>query len=65
MIHKNDRWTFYFLFNSVRWNKIPAPEALGNFELLLDEELAAQDENNVTKDKMKNGAGGSGANRWK
>ncbi|KAK6622692.1 putative tubulin polyglutamylase ttll1 [Polyplax serrata] len=28
----------------VRWNKIPAPEALGNFELLLDEELAAQDE---------------------
>lgn len=50
---------------SVRWNKIPAPEALGNFELLLDEELAAQDENNVTKDKMKTGGAGSGANRWK
>ncbi|KAF4524404.1 hypothetical protein B566_EDAN009320 [Ephemera danica] len=28
----------------VRWNKIPSAEALGNFELLLDEELAAQDE---------------------
>ncbi|XP_071447577.1 polyglutamylase complex subunit TTLL1-like [Hetaerina americana] len=28
----------------VRWNKIPAPEALGNFQLLLDEELAAHDE---------------------
>ncbi|PSN31326.1 putative tubulin polyglutamylase TTLL1 [Blattella germanica] len=24
----------------VRWNKIPKPEALGNFELLLDEDLA-------------------------
>ncbi|KAL0274184.1 UNVERIFIED_CONTAM: hypothetical protein PYX00_006665 [Menopon gallinae] len=28
----------------VRWNKIPAPEVLGNFELLLDEELASQEE---------------------
>ncbi|GFG32619.1 hypothetical protein Cfor_12369, partial [Coptotermes formosanus] len=28
----------------VRWNKIPSPEALGNFDLLLDEELASQEE---------------------
>jgi tubulin polyglutamylase TTLL1 len=28
----------------VRWNKTPSAEAMGNFELLLDEELAAQDE---------------------
>ncbi|KAL7734243.1 hypothetical protein ACLKA6_011910 [Drosophila palustris] len=28
----------------VRWNKIPSADALGNFELLIDEELAAQDE---------------------
>ncbi|CAG2061762.1 unnamed protein product [Timema podura] len=27
----------------VRWNKVPSSEALGNFELLLDEELAYQD----------------------
>lgn len=26
---------------SVRWNKVPSPDRLGNFELLLDEELAA------------------------
>jgi len=25
---------------SAKWNKIPAKEAYGNFELLLDEELA-------------------------
>ncbi|GLH00835.1 Tubulin glycylase 3A [Gryllus bimaculatus] len=24
----------------IRWNKVPSPEALGNFELLLDEDLA-------------------------
>uniref|UniRef100_A0A1B0B018 ATP-grasp domain-containing protein n=1 Tax=Glossina palpalis gambiensis TaxID=67801 RepID=A0A1B0B018_9MUSC len=29
----------------VRWNKIPSQDALGNFELLLDEEIAAQEEN--------------------
>lgn len=28
----------------VKWNKIPSPDALGSFELLLDEELAAQAE---------------------
>lgn len=49
---------------SVRWNKIPNPEALGNFELLIDEELAAQDDVNSNKDKLK--TSGFGAhNRWK
>lgn len=28
----------------VKWNKIPSADALGSFELLLDEELAAQAE---------------------
>ncbi|XP_001605729.1 probable tubulin polyglutamylase TTLL1 isoform X1 [Nasonia vitripennis] len=28
----------------VRWNKCPSQEAMGNFELLIDEELVAQDE---------------------
>jgi len=28
----------------VKWNKVPGPEALGHFSLLLDEELAAQHE---------------------
>ncbi|XP_055692032.1 polyglutamylase complex subunit TTLL1 [Lutzomyia longipalpis] len=43
----------------VRWNKIPNQEALGNFELLLDEEIAAQDENSSIVSKKHNG------NRWK
>lgn len=43
---------------SVRWNKIPSQEALGNFELLIDEELAAQDENSGTTK-------GKSSNRWK
>ena len=33
-----------FLFSLLQWNKIPASDALGSFELLLDEELAAQSE---------------------
>ncbi|XP_063240257.1 polyglutamylase complex subunit TTLL1 isoform X2 [Bacillus rossius redtenbacheri] len=32
----------------VRWNKIPPADALGNFELLLDEELAYQDSHGGT-----------------
>lgn len=49
---------------SVRWNKVPSPDSLGNFELLLDEELAAQDEavhgsSSSAKDKSKGGS------RWK
>jgi hypothetical protein len=48
------------LFCSVRWNKIPSQEALGNFELMIDEDLAAQDDSS-------NGAGKNRAsnNRWK
>lgn len=48
---------------SVRWNKIPSPDALGNFELLLDEELAAQEEalNGAASGKDKS----KGSNRWK
>jgi tubulin polyglutamylase TTLL1 len=54
---------FYFL-RSVRWNKIPSAENLGNFELLIDEELAAQtqDDNllgNLTTGKQRIN------NRWK
>lgn len=50
---------------SVRWNKIPSAENLGNFELLIDEELAAQtqDDNsllgNITTGKQRVN------NRWK
>ena len=38
--------TFFFQDGvpDVKWNKIPSPDALGSFELLLDEELAAQAE---------------------
>lgn len=47
---------------SVRWNKTPSPEALGNFELLLDEELAQDESNNAgPRDKSRNG----GPTRWK
>lgn len=34
----------YKFISSVRWNKCPSPEAMGNFELLLDEELYALEE---------------------
>ncbi|KAI8128007.1 putative tubulin polyglutamylase TTLL1 [Lucilia cuprina] len=46
----------------VRWNKIPSADALGNFELLLDEELAAQEEaQNSQQSKNSKSMG----NRWK
>ncbi|XP_055537110.1 polyglutamylase complex subunit TTLL1-like isoform X2 [Wyeomyia smithii] len=45
----------------VRWNKIPSPEMLGNFDLLIDEEIAAQDESVPST----NGKGRSSSNRWK
>ena len=35
---------FTSLFSLFQWNKIPASDALGSFELLLDEELTAQSE---------------------
>jgi hypothetical protein len=36
-------------YNSAKWNKIPSREAYGNFELLLDEELAGVDTSNRHK----------------
>lgn len=49
----------------VRWNKIPSPEALGNFELLLDEELAAQEDGTNIMQKDKSNKMASGSSRWK
>ncbi|XP_033329640.1 tubulin tyrosine ligase-like 1B isoform X3 [Megalopta genalis] len=43
----------------VKWNKCPLPEALGNFELLLDEEICAQEEK---ENSNKNRASSS---KWK
>ena len=40
----------------VKWNKIPSADSLGSFELLLDEELAAQAEN---------ASGGTRKSKWK
>ncbi|XP_039962745.1 polyglutamylase complex subunit TTLL1 isoform X1 [Bactrocera neohumeralis] len=48
----------------VRWNKIPSADALGNFDLLLDEELAAQEEQAQTAQPSTKGRG-AGGNRWK
>ncbi|KAE8749682.1 hypothetical protein FOCC_FOCC003669 [Frankliniella occidentalis] len=42
-----------------RWNKVPSPEALGNFELLLDEDLAAQDDQPRRSDNRAH------SSRWK
>lgn len=44
----------------VRWNKRSRPEVLDNFELLLDEELSAQDERINSIDKYRNLS-----NKWK
>lgn len=49
----------------VRWNKVPSTDALGNFELLLDEELLAQDENGSNQPKDKPAKPGTSSNRWK
>lgn len=39
----------------VRWNKVPSPEALGNFDLLIDEELIEKEETaNTTSRTTKN-----------
>lgn len=50
-----------FSCSSVRWNKIPSLEALGNFELLLDEEIAAQDDTTHNRDRKNQ----QSTNRWK
>jgi len=59
--------TFHFFsLSSVRWNKVPTTENLGNFELLIDEELASQSQddqgllNNLTGSKQR-----VNNNRWK
>ncbi|XP_024941511.1 probable tubulin polyglutamylase TTLL1 isoform X4 [Cephus cinctus] len=44
----------------VRWNKCPSPEAMGNFELLLDEELAAQEERENATGKCR-----GSSSKWK
>ncbi|XP_059486933.1 polyglutamylase complex subunit TTLL1 [Neocloeon triangulifer] len=50
----------------VRWNKTPSPEALGNFELLLDEDLAAQDDAGPSSSSSHGSARyGRPSNRWK
>lgn len=50
----------YLLLSSVKWNKLPSPEALRNFELLLDEELAAHDEKECSSSKYR-----GSINKWK
>jgi len=42
----------------VKWNKTPAVDAMGSFELLLDEELAAQSDGHAA-------AGRKSASKWK
>lgn len=49
----------------VRWNKVPSADALGNFELLLDEELTAQDVNGSNQPREKSTKPGTSGNRWK
>lgn len=48
----------------VRWNKVPSADALGNFELLIDEELAAQEEQHQNSNNAHNKASKMGS-RWK
>lgn len=45
----------------VRWNKIPSTDALGNFELLIDEELAAAQDESSTSTKSNK----ISSSRWK
>ena len=51
-------------FSSVRWNKIPSAENLGNFELLIDEELASQTQEDNILGSMTTGKQRIN-NRWK
>lgn len=53
---------FSVVYFSVRWNKIPSADALGNFDLLIDEELAAQEE---AQNSQQNKNSKSMGNRWK
>lgn len=49
----------------VRWNKVPCADSLGNFELLLDEELTTQDESGQNQQRDRNMKFAGGINRWK
>lgn len=49
----------------VRWNKVPNPDSLGNFELLIDEELVAQEETGNTVPKERNTKMTASSSRWK
>lgn len=49
-----------FLCYSVKWNKCPTSEAMGNFELLLDEEVSAHGERDHFIGKLK-----SSGSKWK
>lgn len=42
----------------VKWNKTPVPDAMGSFELLLDEEVAAQFDGHAA-------TGRKSASKWK
>lgn len=64
--HFLDVFCNLLVLNSVRWNKIPKPEALGNFELLLDEELASHEELHTSASSQSGkGMGKSSSTRWK
>lgn len=55
---------FLLKISSVRWNKIPSAENLGNFELLIDEELATQTQEENLLGNMASGKQRVN-NRWK
>ncbi|SPP77575.1 probable tubulin polyglutamylase TTLL1 [Drosophila guanche] len=49
----------------VRWNKVPSADALGNFDLLIDEELAAQDEAQNSSTSTTHAKASKMGSRWK
>lgn len=49
----------------VRWNKVPDADALGNFELLLDEELTSHEENGQNQQRERSIKLSTSSNRWK
>lgn len=49
----------------VRWNKVPDANLIGNFELLLDEELTAHEENNQSQQRERSVKISLGNSRWK
>lgn len=47
-------------FVSVRWNKIPTKETMGDFELLIDEDIIQQEETEINDRNLS-----KSAYRWK